>query len=267
MDNRINLEKRPDGIAIITFDRPQALNALNLAAMQQFADVVRDLSIDEDLRVVVLTGAGTRAFCSGGDLIELSERPTEADALEFITLMGDALLMLERLPVPVIAAINGYALGGGSEIAVACDMRIIDRKARLGFVQLRLALTPGWGAGQRLLRLVGYTRAFDILLHGHVLHAPEARRLGLANKIVEEGTALDHAIYLAKHIAENPPGVIRGIKTLLRAGLERPYEDALQVERSIFPPLWADQPHLDAVEAFLQKNREREQQKQQERED
>ena len=267
MDENLIIEKRPDGIVILTFNRPATLNALNLATMQRFADTITNLSIDDSIRVVILTGAGTRAFCSGGDLIELSQRPTEADALEFITLMGDALLKLERLQVPVIAAINGYALGGGSEIAVACDMRLIDRKARLGFVQIRLALTPGWGAGQRLMRLVGYARAMDILLHGHVLHAPEARRLGLANKIVEEGTALDHAIYKAQHIAGQPPKVVRGIKSLLRAGLEHDYDTALQIERDIFPPLWAAQPHLDAVEAFLQKDREYRRKKQQEQND
>jgi enoyl-CoA hydratase len=266
MNETILLDKQSDGIVTITFNRPQSLNALNLASMRRFAQVVTDLQDDESARVVILTGAEDRAFCSGGDLVELSQHPTEQDALDFITVMGDALRTLEYLPVPVIAAINGYALGGGSEIAVACDMRIIDEKARLGFVQLRMALTPGWGAGQRLLRLVGYTRALNILLHGHVMRAPEAQNLGLANKVVEQGKALEHARHLARLIADHPPAVVRGIKRLLRAGLEQSYDEALQTEREIFPPLWAAEPHLEAVAAFLDRHRRYEQEKRERRE-
>ena len=266
MNETILLDKQSDGIVTITFNRPQSLNALNLASMRRFAQVVTELQDDESARVVILTGAEDRAFCSGGDLVELSQHPTEQDALDFITVMGDALRTLEYLPVPVIAAINGYALGGGSEIAVACDMRIIDEKARLGFVQLRMALTPGWGAGQRLLRLVGYTRALNILLHGHVMRAPEAQNLGLANKVVEQGKALEHARHLARLIADHPPAVVRGIKRLLRAGLEQSYDEALQTEREIFPPLWAAEPHLEAVAAFLDRHRRYEQEKRERRE-
>lgn len=259
MTETLRFEKQDNGVVVITFNRPNSLNAMTLAMMDAFADAVNKLSRDDSVRAVILTGAGTSAFCSGGDLYELSQRPTEQDARDFITVMGDALLRLERLPVPVIAAINGYALGGGSEIAVACDMRIVDEKARMGFVQIRLALTPGWGAGQRLLRMVGYAKAMDVLLHGHVMHAPEIDRLGLANKVVEEGTALEHALNFTRHIAQHPPDVVRAVKRLLQAGLHQPYDYALQVERDLFPPLWAADPHLDAVDAFLKKDQERKQ--------
>ncbi|GAB4520990.1 MAG: enoyl-CoA hydratase-related protein [Anaerolineae bacterium] len=248
-----------NGIAIITFNRPENLNALDLATMQRFAEVIQQVKADQQVRVVILTGTGQRAFCSGGDLYELSQYPSEADGRHFITIMGDALLELERLPVPVIAAINGYALGGGSEIAVACDMRIVDEHARMGFIQVRLALTPGWGAGQRLLRLIGYPRAMDILLQGHVLHAPEILQIGLARKVVEAGTALQQALNMARHIADHPPDVVRGIKALLRAGLEHSYEEALRIERDLFPPLWAAEPHLKAVDDFLERERARKQ--------
>jgi len=246
------VDRRKDGVTILTFNRPGSMNALNLATMRYFAEVIESLHADPDLRVLILTGSGQRAFCSGGDLVELSAYPGEDDARDFITVMGDALRRMEGLPVPVIGAINGYALGGGSEIAVACDMRFADEKVRMGFVQIRLALTPGWGAGQRLLRLLGYSRAMDVLLHGHVMHAPEVNALGLA-KVVDEGTALDHALNFAIHVAQRPPDVVRGVKALLRAGLEHPYDEALAMERAIFPPLWAAEPHLDAVNAFLEK--------------
>ncbi|PJF22842.1 MAG: crotonase [Phototrophicales bacterium] len=257
MINEIEYTQDTNGIVTIQFNRPTALNALNLAAMQQFATLITQLQTNTNIRAVILTGAGQEAFCSGGDLFELSRYPSEEDARRFIILMGDALLQLEKLPIPVIAAINGYALGGGSEIAVACDMRIVDERVRMGFVQIRLALTPGWGAGQRLMRLVGYSKAMDLLLRGHIIRADELLTLGLANKVVEAGTAYDHALHFAKHIADLPPDVVRGIKALLRAGLGQPYEQALQTEREIFPPLWAAEPHLKAVDDFLKRQQDK----------
>lgn len=247
----ILLEIDADGIALITFNRPQAHNALNLAAMNRFAQVVRSLVGNPDLRAVVLTGAGDKAFCSGGDLIELSQYEDEAFARDFTALMGDALLLLERLPVPVIAAINGYALGGGSEIAMACDMRVIDREARMGFVQIRLALTPGWGAGQRLLRHVGYTRAMEILLEGRPMHADELFDLGLANHVTEPGRALERALHLARKTCDHSRGAVFGVKMLLQAGMNYPYEQALMIERDLFPRLWASEEHIRAVAIAL----------------
>lgn len=256
MADTLLFQQQTDGIAIITFNRPHAMNALDMATMHRFAEVVQALAMDnEGLRVVIVAGAGEQSFCSGGDLAELVNLTTEADARAMIALMGDALLQLERLPVPVIAAINGYALGGGSEIALACDLRIVDEKARLGFVQMRQALTPGWGAGQRLLRLVGYGRAFDILLRGHVLHTKEIEHLGLAHSVVANGTATEHALNFARQIAEQPPSVVRGIKQLLQAGRNYPYEQALLIERDIFPSLWVAPAHWQAVHEFLNRQR------------
>jgi enoyl-CoA hydratase/carnithine racemase len=219
--------------------------------MNAFLQVVEALRADDGLRVVILTGAGEKAFCSGGDLRELSQYPDEAAARHFITIMGDALLALERLPVPVIAAINGYALGGGSEIALACDLRIVDETVKFGLVQVRNALTPGWGAGQRLLRAVGYARAMQILLQGNAMSATEMQALGLVNQVTGAGKALEAAQALALEISALPPDVVRGIKALLQAGIQQPYDVALQTERAIFPPLWSAEPHLQAVERFL----------------
>lgn len=255
MTEHILLDRHPDGTAILTFNRPAARNALRLEMMRRFAQIIAELGHDERLRVLILTGAGEDSFCSGGDLQELNGYPTEADGRMMITIMGDALLALERLPVPVIAAVNGYALGGGSEIALACDMRIVDENARLGLMHIRLGLTPGWGAGQRLMRLVGYARALELLMRGHIMRAAELQTLGLANQVVAQGTALSQAINLARTIAEAPPGVIPSIKRLLQAGLHESYETALQIERDQFPPLWAAESHLDAVEKFLNKAR------------
>lgn len=255
--DKILFEKRDDGIAILTFNRPQAMNALDMEAMHHFMHLIDTLAGDDSVRVVILTGAGERAFCSGGDLNELADYPSEQDALDFITVMGDALLKLERLPIPVIAAINGYALGGGSEIAVACDLRIVDDQTRMGFVQSRMGVTTGWGAGQRLLRLVGYAKAMDLLLSAKVMHPDELLTLGLATQVVPQGKALDHALTYAKQIIANSPELIRSIKTLLQAGLNQSYEEALQTERGLFPALWAGEQHSRAVNVFLAKQRKR----------
>jgi enoyl-CoA hydratase len=240
-------------VAVITFNRPQVHNALDVEAMEAFAELIERLGKDSDLRALILTGAGDKAFCSGGDIADLSERRSQADAAAMIQLVGDALLALENLPVPVIAAINGYALGGGSEIAVACDLRVIDETARLGFVQAKRGLMPGWGGGQRLLRLVGYARALDILLGARVMKAEELRALGLANHLTSPGEALEGALELARHFAQFDANVIRSIKALLRAGLHQPYEEALLTERALFPPLWVGEAHVKSLEEFLHK--------------
>lgn len=242
-----------NGVHVLTFNRPQARNALDLQTMRHFAATITALSARSDLTVVILTGAGEAAFCSGGDLVELSRYPTEADAQAFIRLMGDALFQLERLPIPVIGAINGYALGGGSEIAMACDLRIVDANVRMGYVQIKNAVTPGWGGGQRLLREVGYARAMEILLRGQIMTADDLMRLHLVNRVVEAGQSLPAALTWADEIAAQPPRVVRAIKTLLQAGLRESYPDALAIERTLFPPLWADEPHLRAVESFLKR--------------
>lgn len=251
MTTKLLQHEAETGVHVLTFNRPAAHNALDLEMMFALREAILRLGEEPELRAVILTGAGGASFCSGGDLQELRTRTSEADALEMITLMGDALLALERLPVPVIAAINGYALGGGSEVALACDLRIVDEKVRMGMVQARMGVTPGWGGGQRLLRTVGYTRALEILLRGQPMHAPQLRELGLVNEVVEEGRALEAALGFARRIARTAPEVVRGIKALLQAGLRQSYEEALQSERAIFPPLWAGPAHLEAVEDFF----------------
>ncbi|NUQ05838.1 MAG: enoyl-CoA hydratase/isomerase family protein, partial [Anaerolineae bacterium] len=192
----IDLPEHP-GVALLTFSRPASHNALSGDDMTAFAVAVDRLAAKPDLRAVVVTGAGDKAFCSGADIAEMVQLTSEAEARAMISLMGDALLKLEQLPVPVIAAINGHALGGGAEIALACDLRVVDRSARIGFVQIRRGLIPGWGGGQRLLRHVGYARALEILLRGRVMGAEDLLALSLATEIAPHGEALASALRLA----------------------------------------------------------------------
>jgi enoyl-CoA hydratase len=255
MTNSLLVENRTDHITVLTINRPAQRNALDLATMRALAEAVACLAADSELRAIIITGAGNSSFCSGGDLVELHQYPSADDGRMMINLMGDTLLALERLPVPVIAAINGYALGGGSELALVCDLRIADDQTRMGFVQAKMALTPGWGAGQRLLRLVGYAQAMDMLLTGRILHAPELLANGLVNRVVEAGSAKEQALHYAQNITHLALPVIHSIKALLQAGLNQPYEAALQTERDLFPSLWAAEPHIQAVEAFLKRDR------------
>jgi enoyl-CoA hydratase len=259
----VHLDCDDAGIATVTFDRPGVLHALDFPAMERFAAIVAELhqrcaGLDQaaPVRVVILTGAGRAAFSSGGDQRALAGHPSAAGGERLARTMGDALLALEQLPVPVIAAVNGYALGGGSEIALACDLRVVAEDVKLGLVQAALGLTPGWGAGQRLLRLVGYGRALDMLLAARPYSAAELHALGVVQHVAPPGEALTAARALAVRIAALDPATVRAIKGLLRDGCTLPYDEALAAERARFPALWASESHWQAVERFLTRKRD-----------
>ncbi len=235
-------------VGLIEVARPQVLNALSWEAMEQFRERVEE-ALAADLRALVVAGAG-RAFIAGGDLKQLAGYPTEADGRRMSALMTRALNVLEGLPFPTIAAVNGPARGGGAEVALACDLRVLSADADLGFVQSRWFVTPGWGMGQRLLRLVGYARALDWLLTGKVLSAEEAYEHGLANRLAPPGEAKSEALKLARQIAELPPALTHAIKSILRAGITLPPATAAMVEREAFPSLWASPEHIEAVLRF-----------------
>jgi enoyl-CoA hydratase len=257
----VHLDRDDAGIATVTFDRPDVLHALDFPAMDHFAAIVSELHArcaDQaaPVRVVILTGAGRAAFSSGGDQRALAGHRSAAGGERLARTMGDALLALEQLPVPVIAAVNGYALGGGSEIALACDLRVVAEDVKLGLVQAGLGLTPGWGAGQRLLRLVGYGRALDMLLAARPYSAAELQALGVVQHVAPPGEALTAARALAVRIAALDPATVRAVKGLLRDGCTLPYEEALAAERARFPALWAGEAHWQAVERFLTRKRD-----------
>lgn len=250
------VEHTPFGVTVITFNRPEVHNALNFAAMERFAAIIEDLhartaASSEDVGAVVVTGAGNRAFCSGGDQQELAALPEAEHGARLTRIMGDALRAMERLPVPVLAAVNGYALGGGSEVALACDLRVVAEDATLGVVHLGLGLIPGWGAGQRLMRLVGYSRALDMMLTTRRYRATELQAMGLANRITASGHALLVSYEIAKHIASLSPDAVRAAKAALQDGWTLPYDQALAAERARFPELWTTDAHQQAVAPYL----------------
>lgn len=244
------------GIALLQVKRPEVRNALDWQAMHAFAACVEQAQAMTTLQALVVTGS-EKAFIAGGDVKVLAAYPRIEDGARLSSLMSQALSQLEALACPTIAAMNGPARGGGTEIALACDLRVMDRQADFGFVQVKMGLTPGWGAGQRLLRLVGYGRAFEWLATGKILSAQEAYDCGLANRITPPGEALETALELADTIASYPIDTIRAIKRLLRGGLSLQASMAASIEQAEFPPLWAANEHLQAVERFLnRKNQE-----------
>lgn len=249
------VDRDPAGVVTLTFNRPQVLNALDWEAMELFERTVETLHEEtasgEGPRLLILTGAGDRAFCSGGDQAVLHSRLAAADGERLARLMGQALRRLEQLPIPTVAAVNGFALGGGSEIALACDLRVVDAAVRFGLVHGKLGLIPGWGAGQRLIRLVGAARAMDLMLSARQLGAAELEALGLATRRAAEGQALPAARDLATEILELDPAVSRAIKAVISAHRELPYAAALDTEAALFPALWVGEAHVRAVAAFL----------------
>lgn len=248
--SEISFEVDSQGVGMLTVNRPRVRNALSWEAMQGFANVVESIHAHRQLRALIVTGAG-EAFIAGGDLSELQHYPTREDGLRLATIMGTALNRLEALPCPTIAALNGPARGGGAEIAVACDIRIMAENASVGFVHTTLGLIPGWGGGQRLLRIVGYPIALELLATGRVLTASEAQALQLINQITPVGQAVTAAQALAAQIAANPPMAVQIAKRVLRFGLIYPQNSALDKERAEFPALWESDFRQAATRKFL----------------
>jgi enoyl-CoA hydratase len=246
-------------IGILTVNRPHVHNALNWTAMHAFADAVEQAheaaeTVGRGLRAFIITGAGP-SFVSGGDINELQAYPSRADGLRLATLMGDALARLEALPCITIAAINGPARGGGAEIAVACDLRVMDEVADIGFVQAKMGIATAWGGGQRLLRAIGYARALELLATGRVISAAEAFGLRLVNLVTAAGEACDCARHLAEQIAANPPAATQAAKRILRLSQAHTEDLAIEAERGEFPALWDTEYRREAVRKFLNRGK------------
>lgn len=248
----VQLSKNDGGIGILTLNRPHVRNALNWNAMGKFAEKIDRISDDEEMRALIVTGS-EGAFCAGGDLYELDSYLTRQDGSRLGAIMGKALKRLENLPFPTLAAMEGPAIGGGAEIALACDLRVMAERAVIGLSHIRLAIMPAWGGGQRLLRLIGYTRAMEWLAGGRIVSSIEAHTAGLANKLVPDGSAFEHTLELAESITKHARQAVSAIKSILRAGIELPANEAESLERDIFPDVWASEEHVDASKRFVER--------------
>ncbi len=238
-----------DGIARLVVDRPAARNALDPDTMEALAAQIAALSGQSDLRAVVLHGGGGR-FISGGDLRALHALQDGESGAQMAVLMRDTLDALAALPVPVIAAIDAYAIGGGAEVALAADLRVIAADAFIAFKHIEFGLTPGWGGVRRLQALVGPAKARRLLWTAPQISASEALAMGLVDVVSCAGqTALERALDLARSIVKGPPVAVRGVKALLAADpADRSRYDAL--ERQLFSRCWGAQSHWKRVDAF-----------------
>jgi enoyl-CoA hydratase len=252
--SEIEFEVDAQGIGCLTVNRPEVRNAMNWSAMREFGDVVERAHDTPGLRALIVTGAGD-SFISGGDIQELQAYPSRADGLRLATLMGDALARLEALSCPTIAAINGPARGGGAEVAVACDLRVMSEAADIGFVHSQLGIATAWGGGQRLLRAVGYARALDLMATGRVISAIEALTLRLINSIAPAGETVKAALTLAQQIAANPPAATQAVKRILRISLSHTEGLAMEAERAEVPSLWDTEYRREAVRKFFNRRK------------
>lgn len=241
------------GVATLTVNRPEVRNALDWRAMRDFALAVQAAYENKDLRALLVTGAG-ETFVSGGDLKDLANYPKRRDGLRLASIMGKALEQLRALPVPTIAAINGPARGGGAEIAVACDQRIMSEDADIGFVHARLGITTAWGGARYLLQAVGYSLAVELLTTGRVLQPKEALEVGLADHIAPAKGALQRAQELAAEMAQHPAEAVRAAKRLVRFAVAQPLV-AKHAERRLFASLWDSEFRRKAVERFLNRRK------------
>lgn len=240
------------GIHTITIKRPRKLNALNRQTLQELYGAVIDASGDDKVRVVVITGSGDKAFVAGADITEIREQ-TPAEARRFSAFGQNLMSMIQSLDKPVIAAINGFALGGGMELALACHLRIASDNARLGLPEIKLGVMPGFGGTQRLVRLVGTTRALAMTLSGEPIKADEALSMGLINKVVPQDQLQDTVEGLAEPLAKAAPEAVRGILQATFQGSDVTLEAGLALETARFALCCATDDMKEGTTAFLEK--------------
>ncbi|UCG13004.1 MAG: enoyl-CoA hydratase/isomerase family protein [Deltaproteobacteria bacterium] len=242
------------GIATLTFNRPKVLNALTFETIKELAAAIRSVEENEDVRVLILTGAGDRAFVAGADIKELQEM-SPLFAKHFAAEGQKALFGLENLAIPVIACVNGFALGGGCEIALACDFIYASESAKLGQPEINLGIIPGFGGTQRLLRLVGRARAKELCLTGAMITAEEAFNMGLVNKVFPPETLMEETRKVASLIASKGKVAIRTIKHVIDRGMDVDLYSACALEMDGFALCFASADAKEGTSAFLEKRK------------
>jgi len=247
----LRLEPR-EGVTVLFVNRPQVLNAINRETLAEIADAARAFVADPEQRALVVTGQGEKAFISGADINELA--PLGPAAAEDISRFGQSVVdLLEQSAKPVIAAVNGYAFGGGCELALACHMRLASENAVLGLPEVKLGIIPGYGGTQRLPRLVGPGRALELILSGRNVKADEAERIGLVNRIVPQAELVNEAVKLAQAILKNGPLAVAAALECVVRGMQLPLEQGLRFESGRFGILASSEDMHEGLQAFLDK--------------
>ncbi|MGP8050020.1 MAG: enoyl-CoA hydratase-related protein [Desulfobaccales bacterium] len=254
MDAPLILEERQDGVAVLTLNRPEVMNSFNLPMVLALKERVEAVHFDPEVRVVIIVGAGPKAFCAGADLKEralMSERQVR----EFVFTLRNLFTFIASLNQPVIAAINGIALGGGTELALACDIRIASGAAVLGLTETRLAIIPGAGGTQRLPRLIGSGKAKELIFTGRRVEAQEALQIGLVNRVCPPETLLGECRAMAGLICEAGPIAVQQAKYAINYGLEADLHTGLAIEANAYWLTIPTQDRLEGLAAFGEKRR------------
>ncbi len=240
-------------VALVTINRPEVLNALNSNVIHELDLVLSEIKSREELHVVVITGAG-RSFVAGADIAEMSEY-SAAEAKNFSMRGNNVFMRLSRFNRPVIAAVNGFALGGGCELAMACDIRIASEKAKFGMPEVGLGIMPGFGGTQRLARIVGMSTATELVLTSRTIGAEEALKIGLVNHVYPADQMLDEAMKLAQEIAAKPQVAVRQAKQSIRLGMQMDVSSGAAFEAEAFGLCFATEDQKDAMHAFMRKEK------------
>lgn len=249
--NYLKIEEARECVYLLTINKPASLNALDTAVLGELAAVVEDLRTNESVKVLVLTGEG-RAFVAGADISEMvSKNPI--DGLEFGRLGASVFRAIEQLPFPVIAAVNGFALGGGCELAMACDIRLASAKAKFGQPETGLGIIPGFSGTQRLPRLVGPAKAKELIYTGEIIKADEALRIGLVNGVTEPEALIDEALAMAEKIALQPRQAVALAKKAIDAGMQTDIDTAIGIENNLFALCFSTEEQKQRMTAFLNK--------------
>jgi enoyl-CoA hydratase len=241
-----------DGILWVTVDRPKVLNALNDQTVKEIGEAFAAARDDDSVRAVIVTGAGEKAFVAGADINELA-RMTPISGKETSERGQNVFLQIERFPKPVIAAINGFALGGGCELALACHIRIASEKAQLGLPEVTLGIIPGYGGTQRMARLLGKAKAFELICSGDRISAADAEKIGLVNKVVPADQLAAAAEEMARKIMSRSPVAIRAAIEAINSGSDMPFQEGQLLEATLFGLLCASEDMKEGMAAFLEK--------------
>lgn len=250
------LFEKKDGIGIITLNRPEVYNALNMPTLEKLSSLAEELYHDREIRVVIVTGSGEKAFCSGADLKE-RRTLTEDQVRRYIFLIRETFNKIERIPKPVIAAINGVAFGGGTELTLACDLRIAEEHVQMGLTETSLAIIPGAGGTQRLPRLIGKAKAKELIFLAKRVTAQEAEHLGMVNRVVPKGKSLEVAIELANQMKQNGPLALTQAKIAIDQGMETDLMTGLVIETKAYETLIPTKDRLEGLQAFKEKRKPR----------
>lgn len=239
-------------IATITFNRPKVLNALNEASLKEFSHAIDKVTGDEDIRVLILTGAGDKSFVAGADITEFLK--FNALKAKIFSEMGHGIVSrLQELPIPVIAAVNGFALGGGCEVVIACDFIYASENAMFGLPEINLGIIPGFGGTQRLPRLIGKNRAKEMIFTGKMITAAEAQAMGLVNKVCIQGQLMDEVLNVARIIVSKGKISLRAAKQAINAGMDVDLKTGCRIEIDAFAICLASPDAKEGTQAFLEK--------------